>query len=53
MGAVEDRLVDGLLFLENNKPLVHSMTGFDWIISIIYIANWYQNFISGRPVNYK
>jgi transposase len=33
--AVEDRLVDGLLDLENNKHLVQSITGFDWIISAI------------------
>ena len=32
--AVEDRLVDGLLDLENNKQLVHSLTGFDWILAI-------------------
>jgi transposase len=32
--AVEDRLVDGLRNLENNKSLVKSMTGFDWIITI-------------------
>jgi len=33
--AVEDRLVDGLLDLENNKQLVHSLTGFDWILAIV------------------
>ena len=33
--AVEDRLVDALLYLENNKLLVRSMTGFDWIASVI------------------
>ena len=35
MGAVEDRLVDGLVALENDKPLVQSTTGFSWIISCI------------------
>ena len=35
LSAVEDRLVDGLLDLENNKDLVQSLTGFKWIISII------------------
>jgi transposase len=33
MKAVEDRLVDGLYALENNKPLVQSTTRFSWIIS--------------------
>jgi hypothetical protein len=33
MGSVEDRLADGLADLENNKTLVQSLTGFDWIIS--------------------
>jgi hypothetical protein len=33
MKAVEDRLVDGLHELENNKSLVQSTTGFSWIIS--------------------
>jgi len=35
IAAVEDRLLDGLFALENNKPLVESMTAFGWIISII------------------
>jgi len=33
--AVEDRLVEGLLSLENNKPLIKSMTAFNWIINIL------------------
>ena len=33
--AVEDRLEEGLRDLENNKPLVKSTTGFDWIVSCI------------------
>jgi len=32
IGAVEDRLEEGLRDLENNKPLVQSTTGFNWII---------------------
>ena len=32
--AVEDRLVSGLLDLENDKLLVHSLSGFDWILTI-------------------
>lgn len=35
LNAVEDRLMDSLVSLENNKPLIQSTTGFDWIISII------------------
>jgi transposase len=35
ISAVEDRLVDGLRDLENNKPLVQSITGFNWIVSAI------------------
>jgi hypothetical protein len=33
LGAVEDRLEEGLRDLEKNKPLVQSTTGFDWIVS--------------------
>jgi transposase len=33
--AVEDRLVEGLIVLESNKLRVQSLTGFDWIVSII------------------
>ena len=35
IGAVEDRLVDGLLALENSPSLIQSLTGFDWIISFV------------------
>lgn len=35
IGTVVDRLVDGLLDLENNKQLVQSITGFEWIITAI------------------
>jgi len=35
IGAVEDRLVKGLRSLENNKPLIKSTSGFNWIVSII------------------
>jgi transposase len=35
IGSVEDRLVEGLLSLENNKALVESMSSFDWIVSIL------------------
>ena len=34
IGAVEDRLVEGLSGLENNKALVQSTTGFNWIVTI-------------------
>jgi len=34
LGAVEDKLEEGLRDLENNKPLVQSTTGFDWIVAI-------------------
>jgi transposase len=33
MGAVEDRLQEGLCDLENNKTLVQSTVAFDWIVS--------------------
>ena len=33
LDAVEDRLIDALLFLENEKELVSSITGFNWIIN--------------------
>ena len=33
--AVEDRLEEGIRDLENNKPLVQSTTGFDWIVTIV------------------
>jgi hypothetical protein len=35
IGAVEDQLEVGLRDLENNKPLVQSTTGFNWIISCV------------------
>jgi len=35
IGAVEDKLEEGLGDLENNKTLVQSMTGFDWIVTIV------------------
>jgi len=33
LDAVEDRLIDALLFLEDEKELVSSITGFNWIIN--------------------
>jgi len=33
LDAVEDRLVEALVALENDKELVASTTGFDWIIN--------------------
>ena len=33
LGAVEDRLEKGLCDLENNKTIVQSTTGFEWIVS--------------------
>jgi transposase len=33
LDAVEDRLVEALIALENNRELVASTTGFDWIIN--------------------
>jgi transposase len=35
LDAVEDRLVEALVVLENNKELVASITGFDWIINCL------------------
>jgi transposase len=35
MCAVEDRLETGLRDLENNKDIVQSTTGFNWIVSAI------------------
>ena len=34
LDGVEDKLVEALSFLENNSGKVHSLTGFDWIISL-------------------
>jgi len=39
LDGVEDRLEESLVYLEQNKSLVASITGFDWIISIPLIAN--------------
>lgn len=39
LDGVEDRLEESLAYLEQNKSLVASITGFDWIISIPLIAN--------------
>ena len=33
LDAVEDRLGEALVALENDKELVASTTGFDWIIN--------------------
>jgi transposase len=33
LDAVEDRLVEALVALENDQELVASTTGFDWIIN--------------------
>ena len=35
IGAVEDRLVDGLNSLENSPSIIRSLTSFDWIISCV------------------
>ena len=33
LDAVEDRLVEALVALENDRELVASTTGFDWVIN--------------------
>ena len=38
LDGVEDRLEESLVYLEQNKSLIASITGFDWIISIPLIA---------------
>ena len=38
LDGVEDKLVEALASLENNTRKVHSLTGFDWIISLPLIA---------------
>jgi hypothetical protein len=38
LDGVEDKLVEALASLENNAGKVHSLTGFDWIISLPMIA---------------
>jgi len=35
VNAVEDRLAEGLVELECNQDSVRSLTGFDWVVSII------------------
>ena len=35
LGDVEDRLEFGLLGLENDRNLIQSVTGFDWIVTVI------------------
>jgi len=35
IGAVEDRLEEGLRNLENDSALVQSSTGFDWIVTTV------------------
>ena len=39
MKAVEDRLVEASLFYENHTNIVQSVTGFDWIVNTLLIAN--------------
>jgi len=39
LDGVEDCLEESLVYLEHNRNLVASTTGFDWIISIPLIAN--------------
>ena len=39
LDGVEDRLEESLVYLEQNKSLIASITGFDWIISIPLNAN--------------
>ncbi len=39
MNAVEDRLVEASLFYENHTNIVQSVTGFDWIVNTLLIAN--------------
>ena len=38
LDGVENRLEESLVYLEQNKSLIASITGFDWIISIPLIA---------------
>lgn len=33
MNAVENQLVDACSYYENNPAIVHSITGWDWILS--------------------
>jgi len=39
LDGVEDRLEESLVYLEQDKNLVASTTGFDWLISLSLIAN--------------
>jgi len=34
LGGVEDRLVQAVLYLESQRQLVSSITGFDWVVNI-------------------
>jgi len=43
LDGVEDRLVEALVALENDKALVASTTGFDWIINCVSTAALYEN----------
>jgi transposase len=38
LSLVENRLCDTLVDLENNPSRVHSITAWDWILSVILIA---------------
>ena len=42
LDAVEDRLVEALVALENDKELVASTIGFDWIFNCRETATGYQ-----------
>ena len=33
--AVEDHLIEALLFMENNPSIVQSITGFKWIVEVL------------------
>jgi len=33
--AVEDHLIEALLFMENNPSIVQSITGFKWIVDVL------------------
>jgi hypothetical protein len=39
MDAVEEKLVEAAMYYENNPTKVESITGFDWIVSDLLIAN--------------
>ncbi|MCK9377050.1 MAG: hypothetical protein M0P73_12960 [Syntrophobacterales bacterium] len=42
LDALEDRLVDALVGLENDQELAASTTGFDWIFNWLETATWYH-----------